>query len=82
MMVLGPEAALYRRMQLHDVPFWLLNTLYCEEATVWMKFQNCLKEMPSPSATPILRIISFSPWSVPAPYGNNRVRNEFNVYSK
>ena len=64
--VLGCELALQRRMQLQELPgIWLLRMPCCEVATVWIKFQKCLKEMPSPSATPIVRMMSLSPPSPP-----------------
>lgn len=64
------EPELHRRMQLHEEPFWPPRRPCCVAASDWIKFQKCLKEMPSPSPTPIFRMISPSPWSVPMPCGN------------
>lgn len=63
-------ACVHRRMQLHDEPFWPLRRPCWVEAKDWMRVQKCLKEMPSPSPTPILRRISPKPWSVPKPCGH------------
>lgn len=70
--VLCWEPALHRRMQLHEVPFGPLRRPCWEVASDWIKFQKCLKEMPSPSPTPIFRMISPIPWSVPIPWEHNR----------
>lgn len=74
--VLGWGPVLHRRMQLHEEPFWPLRRPCCVVATDWIKFQKCLKEMPSPSPTPIFRRISLSPWSVPIPCENTHEQSK------
>lgn len=64
--VLGWGLALHRRMQLHEEPpNWSLRRPCWLVATCWIKLQKCLKEMPSPSPTPIFDRMSPSPWSEP-----------------
>lgn len=57
----------HSRRQLQEEPALLLRMSCCELARDWIRFQKCLKEMPSPAPTPIFRKISDSPWSVPMP---------------